>query len=96
MCLALCLGSRARATPPDLVRAEALFSELKYSECLAATEAAWRAGGNDRASVLRILELQGLAAAAVGRKPLAQTALRCASSIATSPRRICWSPTTGS
>lgn len=48
--------------PPDLKTAEALMAKYKYAEAQAALKKARAAKGLDRASLLRILELQGIAA----------------------------------
>jgi hypothetical protein len=48
---------------PDLVRARQLIEDLRYAEASRALEAARARLGNDRATLLEILELQGVVAA---------------------------------
>jgi hypothetical protein len=52
----------AAAAPADLQRAEELMAKYKYAEARTALTKARAAKGLDRASLLRILELQGIAA----------------------------------
>ncbi len=48
---------------PELDKAAQLFDELNYKQAAPLLDAAWKRSGNDRAQVLKILELQGLVAA---------------------------------
>ncbi len=50
------------AAPPELATAETAMSKYKYADALAALKKARVAKGLDRPSLLRILELQGIAA----------------------------------
>jgi hypothetical protein len=64
----LCCSSGALgATPPKLVEARKLIDDLELEAALKALDAADRAEGNDRATVLEILTLQGIAWGTLGK-----------------------------
>src|SRR3954469_13468087 len=57
------------ASNPELGRATDLMDELKYPEAARALEDAWKRPGNDRATLLQILELQATIAGSLDKKP---------------------------
>jgi len=61
---------------PRLAKARALFDELKFTDAAKAADVAWNTDGNDRATVLEILKLQGLTAAITGQPDKARAAFR--------------------
>jgi hypothetical protein len=77
---AWCLSAPAFAGPPEpsarLSKARALFDELKFAEAAKAADAAWNADGNDRATVLELLKLQGVTFAIMGQTDKARAAFR--------------------
>ena len=80
----LLLPSLARGqTPnPDLPQARLLLEELRYSEAATALEAARARPGNDRATLLEILELQGVVAGMLRQQVKARTAFQALLSLA--------------
>jgi hypothetical protein len=60
----------------DLARAEQLMDALRYSDAAKALDAARAQPGLDRPTLLRILELQGIVAASMGRVDQARSAFR--------------------
>jgi hypothetical protein len=58
----LCVALPAAAAPDELKRAEHLFEQLKYPAAVEALDAARAAWGNDRPTLLRIVELQAVCA----------------------------------
>ncbi len=82
--LLVLLPSLARGeTPnPDLPRAQQFLEELRYTEAAEALEAARARPGNDRATLLQILELQGVVAAMVRQPVKARTAFQTLLSLA--------------
>jgi hypothetical protein len=70
------IGLPRLAPAAGVEEAERAFTNLKYSECLAAAQTGLRMPGNDRDAVLRLLELEGFSAVALGKKAVAQSALR--------------------
>jgi hypothetical protein len=74
--LLLALPAWGEPSNPDLARARQLLDELRYSEASRALEAARERPGNDRATLLRILELQGVVAAMLQQPAKAQAAFR--------------------
>jgi hypothetical protein len=52
---------------PSLDKASKLYAELNYTEAGKAVDAALKQPGNDRASLLKILELQGVVVATLGQ-----------------------------
>lgn len=76
MGLGVVLVAVTLAQNPDLVRAQAAFEGLKYADAARALEAAWAAPGNDRETVLEVLKLQAIVAAATGQVDRARTLFR--------------------
>jgi hypothetical protein len=74
--LGAALAAVTAAAPVDLQRAEDLMAQYKYAEARTALTKARTAKGLDRASLLRILELQGLAAAQMRQAAPATAAFR--------------------
>lgn len=73
----------ALAAPnPDVERAIDLMDELKYPEAARALDAARTRSGNDRATVLQILELQAVVASTLGQTARARDFFRALVSIA--------------
>jgi len=64
------------AVNPELERAEKLFEQFKYAEARAAAARAKVAPGLDRPSLLRVLELQGVAAGQLRQSAAAEAAFR--------------------
>lgn len=58
----------AAASNPELQRAESLFEQLKYADAAKAVQKALTLPKNDRATVLRSYELQGIIDATMGKK----------------------------
>jgi hypothetical protein len=74
--------ARGETPNPDLPRAQQFLEELRYTEAASALDAARARLGNDRATLLQILELQGVVAAML-RQPLkARTAFQTLLSLA--------------
>jgi hypothetical protein len=67
---------------PDLPQARLLLEELRYTEAAAALEAARARPGNDRATLLQILELQGVVASMLRQQVKARTAFQTLLSLA--------------
>lgn len=65
-----------QAPNPDLSRAQQFLEALSYSEAAKALEAARARAGNDRETLLQILELQGVVAAMVNQPAKARTAFQ--------------------
>jgi hypothetical protein len=82
--LVVLLPSLARGeTPnPELPRAQAFLEELRYAEAASALDAARARPGNDRATLLQILELQGVVAATLRQPAKARTAFQTLLSLA--------------
>lgn len=77
LALSLWLAGTVRAEEnEDLARAERLVDGLRYGEAVRVLEAARAQTGNDRSTLLRILELQGIVAASLGRAEQARSAFR--------------------
>jgi hypothetical protein len=76
--LALLLAPLAwgQAPNPDLSRARQFLEGLRYAEAARALEAARARPGNDRATLLEILELQGVVAAMLQQPARARTAFQ--------------------
>jgi hypothetical protein len=76
--LSLCLlaASVNAEENADLARAEELMESLRYADAAKALDAARAKVGNDRPTLLRILELQGIVAASLGRVAEARAAFR--------------------
>ena len=74
----LCVASVAwgQAGNPQLSKAEQQIKELRYADALKALDAALAAPGNDRDTLLRLFELQGVAAATLNQGARAQAAFR--------------------
>ncbi len=70
------------AANPDLERAERLIGDLEYPDAAKALDAAWKRRGNGRATVLRILELQGVVLGAMNQGPKAKKAFELLLTIA--------------
>jgi hypothetical protein len=70
------LPVRGEAPNPDLARASLLLEELRYAEASKALEAARALPGNDRDTLLRILELQGVVAAMLQQPAKARLAFQ--------------------
>jgi hypothetical protein len=68
--------ARGEAPNPDLPRARVLIDALRYPEASRALEAARARPGNDRDTLLQILELQGLVAAMLNQPAKARTAFQ--------------------
>src|SRR5438034_203124 len=64
------------AANPQLEKAEQLVSSVRYADAARALAAAWVEPGNSRAEVLRILELQGIAAGTLSHPAEAQQFFR--------------------
>jgi hypothetical protein len=77
--LALLLAPRlawGQAPNPDLSRARQSLEALRYTESSKALEAARARSGNDRETLLQILELQGVVAAMLNQSAKARTAFQ--------------------
>jgi len=74
--LTLCLSTVAGAEENAVERAAALAEDLRFSEAARVLEGARAQPGLDRPTLLRILELQGVVAASIGRVDAARTAFR--------------------
>ena len=74
--LLLALPAWGEPSNPDLARARQLLDELRYSEASRALEAARAHPGNDRDTLLRILELQGVVAAMLQQPAKARAAFQ--------------------
>lgn len=74
--LSATLAAVTAAAPGDLTRAEELMTQYKYAEARVALTKARAAKGLDRKSLLRILELQGLAAGQLRQAAPATAAFR--------------------
>jgi hypothetical protein len=74
--LAVTFAAATAAAPVDLKRAEEFIAQYKYAEARTALTKARAAKGLDRASLLRILELQGLAAGQLRQAAPATAAFR--------------------
>jgi hypothetical protein len=70
------LALAAGATNADLDRAEKLFAAYQYEPALSALTHAREGEGNDRPTLLRILELQGIIAGQLRRNSAAEHAFR--------------------
>jgi hypothetical protein len=77
---ALLVASPAFAQPADvnpfLEKAQKILEELKYAEAAKMLEAAWASPGNDHATTLEILKLQGVVAATLGNSDKARQYFR--------------------
>jgi hypothetical protein len=69
-------ASSANHENPELKRAESAVSNLRYDDALAALGRARTVRGNDRPTLLRILELQGVVASQLRKTKIAETAFR--------------------
>ncbi|MBL9038134.1 MAG: hypothetical protein JNG84_06440 [Archangium sp.] len=67
----LLAASALAANNPDFDRAVKLIDELQYTEASKALDAALQRPGNDRQTVLRVYELQGVVAATLNQGPQA-------------------------
>jgi hypothetical protein len=67
---------------PDLSQARLLLEELRYAEASSALEVARARPGNDRATLLQILELQGVVAGMLRQQVKARTAFQTLLSLA--------------
>jgi hypothetical protein len=77
--LLVCLlgsGGQAWAQNAELDRAQSLFDELKYPAAAKALEAAAAQPGNNRATVIRILEMRGICDGALNHSAKAVTAFK--------------------
>src|SRR4051812_45956218 len=74
--LVLVLGAAPAAENAELKKGEELFSQYKYPEARAAMAKARLVKGLDRASLLRILEVQGISAAQQRQAAPAQSAFK--------------------
>lgn len=74
--------ARGQAPNPELPQARLLLEELRYAEAASALEAARARPGNDRATLLQILELQGVVAAMLRQQVKARTAFQTLLSLA--------------
>jgi hypothetical protein len=70
------LALAAGASNADLDRAEKLFSAYQYEPALAALNRAKEVEGNDRSTLLRIFELQGVISGQLRRSAAAENAFR--------------------
>jgi len=80
-CLPLVLLALA-ASNPDVARAVTLMDELQYPEAARVLDAAGKRPGNDRATVLQILELQAVIASTLEQGARARGFFRALASIA--------------
>jgi len=74
--------ARGQTPNPELPQARLLLEELRYAEAATALEAARARPGNDRATLLQILELQGVVAAMLRQQVKARTAFQTLLSLA--------------
>jgi tetratricopeptide (TPR) repeat protein len=70
------LALAAAASNADLDRAEKLFSAYQYEPALAALNRAKEVEGNDRSTLVRIFELQGVISGQLRRSAAAENAFR--------------------
>ncbi|WP_224245761.1 hypothetical protein [Hyalangium gracile] len=68
--------ARGESANPDLPRARMLFDRLRYPEASRALDAARAHPGNDRDTLLQILEMQGVVAAMLQQPAKARTAFQ--------------------
>lgn len=77
LALTLCsAGSGLAATPPRLEEARRLIDDLEFEAALKALDAADKTEGNDRATVLEILTLQGVAFGTLGKEAKTRDSFR--------------------
>jgi hypothetical protein len=70
--LVVCLPAVSLAAPnADLEKATRLVADLQYGDAAKLLDSAWKRPGNDRETVLKILELQGVVAATLNQGPKA-------------------------
>ncbi len=74
--------ARGQTPNPELPRARQSLEELRYAEASTALEAARARPGNDRGTLLQILELQGVVAATLRQQDKARTAFQTLLSLA--------------
>ncbi|HEX8697774.1 MAG TPA: hypothetical protein VF815_02950 [Myxococcaceae bacterium] len=74
--------ARGQTPNPDLPQARSFLEELRYAEAATALEAARARPGNDRATLLQILELQGVVAGMLRQPVKARTAFQMLLSLA--------------
>jgi hypothetical protein len=74
--------ARGETPNPDLPQAQLFLEELRYTEAASALDAARARPGNDRATLLKILELQGVVAAMLRQPVKARTAFQTLLSLA--------------
>ncbi len=74
--IALIWGSAASAGSPRLAEARALIDDLEMEAALKALDAADKTEGNDRATVLEILQLQGIAFGTLGKEAKTRDSFR--------------------